>query len=106
MSNNFPKDYSELTLEYLNKALYQKIHNEIISFKEGEKIEPGFTGKIVRIIPKYKENKENFPKSFIIKFQTDNIGIKTFMTKIKAYEKEIKIYEILNKINKLNTPKT
>ena len=105
MSNNFPKDYSELTLEYLNKALYQKIHNEIISFKEGEKIEPGFTGKIVRIIPKYKENKENLPKSFIIKFQTDNIGIKTFMTKIKAYEKEIKIYEILNKINKLNTPK-
>ena len=107
MSKNFPKDFSELSIEYLNKVLFPKLKSEIISYKEGEKIEPGFTGKIVRIIPQYKENKENkenLPKSFIIKFHTDNINIRTFMSKIKAYEKEIKIYEILNKINKLNTP--
>ena len=104
MSNKFPNDVSELTIEYLNKVLYPKIKNEIISFKEGEKIDPGFTGKVIRIIPQYKDSNVNSPKKFIIKFQTDNINIRTFMSKIKAYEKEIKIYEILNKINKLNTP--
>ena len=104
MSSKFPRDYSELTIEYLNKVLSPKLKNEIISYKEGERMEPGFTGEVVRIIPQYKEYKENLPKSLIIKFHSDNKNIQAFMSKIKGYEKEIKIYEILNSINKLNTP--
>ena len=103
MSTSFPSDYASLTVDYLNKVLEPKFNNKIISFKEGEKIEAGFTGQVYRIIPEYKEKKENLPKSLIIKFQTDNIGIRNFMSKIKGYEKEIKIYPILNLIQKLNT---
>ena len=103
MSTTFPSDYSSLTVDYLNKVLEPKFNNEIISFKEGEKIEAGFTGQVYRIIPEFKEQKENLPKSLIIKFQTDILGIRNFMSKIKGYEKEIKIYPILKSIKKLNT---
>ena len=105
MEDNFPKEFSELTLDYLNKVLEVKLNTKIISFKEGEKIEPGFTGKVFRIIPEYKEPKENLPKSLIIKFQTDNTGIRAFMAKLQAYKKEIKIYEILNTIKELYSAK-
>ena len=105
MSDIFPKKYSEITLEYLNKVLEPKLNSKLVSFKKGEEIEPGFTGEVTRIIPEFKEINENLPKSLIIKFQTDNQGIRTFMAKIKGYEKEIKIYEILNSINELNTAK-
>ena len=104
-SNQFPKKYSELTLEYLNKVLEPSFKSKLISFKQGEEIEPGFTGEVFKIIPEYEEKKENLPKSLVIKFQTENEGIRNFMAKIKGYEKEIKIYEILNSINELNTPK-
>ena len=105
MSDIFPKKYSEITSEYLNKVLEPKFNTEIISFKKGEEIEPGFTGEVIRIIPQFKELKESLPKSLIFKFQTANQGIREFMAKIKGYEKEIKIYEILNSIKELNTPK-
>ena len=101
----FPKNFSELTLEYLNKSLKPKFNTKIVSFKKGEEIEPGFTGEVFKIIPEFKEKNENLPKSLIIKFQTENEGIRNFMAKIKGYEKEIKIYEILNSIKELNTPK-
>ena len=100
----FPKNYSEITLEYLNKVLEPKLNSKIISFKKGEEIKPGFTGEVHKIIPEFKEKAENLPKSLIIKFQTENEGIRSFMAKIKGYEKEIKIYEILNSIKELNTP--
>ena len=102
---SFPKNYSEITLEYLNKVLEPKFNSKIISFKKGEEIDPGFTGEVCKIIPEFKEKNENLPKCLVLKFQTENQGIRNFMTKIKGYEKEIKIYEILNSIKELNTPK-
>jgi len=104
-SIQFPKKYSELSLEYLNKVLEPVFKSKIISYNKGEEIEPGFTGEVFKIIPEYEEKKEDLPKSLVIKFQTENEGIRNFMAKIKGYEKEIKIYEILNSISELNTPK-
>ena len=101
----FPKNYSEITLEYLNKVLEPKFNSKLISFKKGEEINPGFTGEVYKIIPEFGEKNENLPKSLVIKFQTENPNIRNFMAKIKGYDKEIKIYEILNSIKELNTPK-
>ena len=104
---SFPSNFSEITVEYLNKVLEPIFNSKIISFTQGSPIEPGFTGEIIRIIPEYENKSENnLPKCFIIKFQTSNKGINKFMTKIKGYEKEQKIYEILKPYEKeLNLPK-
>ncbi len=98
---SFPSNFSEITVEYLNKVLEPIFNSKIISFTQGSPIEPGFTGEIIRIIPEYENKSENnLPKCFIIKFQTSNKGINKFMTKIKGYEKEQKIYEILKPYEK------
>ena len=108
MSENlsFPTTYKELTVEWLNKILEKELKTKIISFNEGEKVDPGFTGEVFRIIPKYeKENNKNLPKSFIIKSQTSHSGINSFLTKIQGYSKEIQIYYLLSKIENLNVAK-
>ena len=103
--SSFPTNFSEITLDFLNKALENQFKSHIISFNKGDEIEPGFTGEVNSIDIFFNEKNDNLPKSLIIKFQTSNPGINAFMTKIKGYEKEIKIYEILSNISDLNIAK-
>ena len=102
---SFPTTYSEITIDFLNKVLENQFNSKIISFNKGKELEPGFTGEINRINIKFESKNDNLPKSLIIKFQTSNEGINAFMTKIKGYEKEIKIYKILSNISSLNMAK-
>ena len=102
---SFPTTYDELTIEFLNKALENQFKSKIISFNKGKELEPGFTGEIHRINLTFENKSDNLPKSSIIKFQTSNEGINSFMTKIQGYEKEIKIYKILSNISELNVAK-
>ena len=102
---SFPNNFSELTLDFLNSVLENQFNSKIISFKKGKDLEPGFTGEVHRISLSFEEPKNNFPKTLIIKFQTSNPGINSVMTKIKGYEKEIKIYNIISNIPELNLPK-
>ena len=103
--SSFPTNISEITVDFLNKVLENQFKSKIISFNKGDDIEPGFTGEVNRIVLTFTEKKDNLPKSLILKFQTSNPGINAFMTKIKGYEKEIKIYEILSNIPDLNVAK-
>ena len=101
----FPKNFSELTLDFLNSVLEKEFNSRIKSFTKGKELDPGFTGEVHRISLVFTEEKDKLPKSLIIKFQTSNSGINAFMTKIKGYEKEIKIYKIISNIIELNLPK-
>ena len=101
----FPKNFSELTLDFLNSVLEKEFNSRIKSFTKGKELEPGFTGKVHRISLVFTEEKDNLPKSLIIKFQTSNSGVNAFMTKIKGYEKKLKIYKIISNIIELNLPK-
>lgn len=101
-ANTFPITYKELTVEWLNTVLPFGIK----SFKEGEKITPGFTGEVVRIIPEYKNPSPLFPQSFILKFATSNPGINKLLTDTRGYLKEIKLYKAFSEYwVLLNTPR-
>ncbi|MCQ2816564.1 MAG: ecdysteroid 22-kinase family protein [archaeon] len=102
----FPKNSKELTVEWLSKSLESVLNTKIISFSFGDPILPGFTGEVIRIIPKYEKDSPNLPSSFIIKFATANEGIRQFLTNIKGYLKEIKIYKLFKelRIEKLLLP--
>ena len=102
---SFPMNFSEITVDFLNKALKDQLKSSIKSFSKGKEIEPGFTGEVIRILLSYEDNNESLPKNLILKFQTSNPGINAFMTKIHGYENEIKIYQILSSISGLNLPK-
>jgi len=106
MSEAFiPSNFSEINVEFLNKALENQFKSKIESFSKGKELEPGFTGEVVRIIPTFCEKKGILPKSLILKFQTSNPGINAFITKIHGYENEINIYKILSNIPELRVPK-
>jgi UDP-2,3-diacylglucosamine pyrophosphatase LpxH len=102
---SIPTNFSEITVDFLNKVLIDQLKSRIKSFSKGKEIEPGFTGEVIRILLSFEDNNECLPKSLIIKFQTSNPGINAFMTKIHGYENEIKIYQILSSITELNLPK-
>ena len=101
----FPNTFSDLSLEFLNTALEKKFNSKIISFTKGKELEAGFTGEVFRISLAFENSNDDLPKSLIIKLQTSNPGINSFIKNIQGYEKEIKIYDILSKISELNLPR-
>ena len=102
----FPTSFSELTNDWLSQISISHFPSKIISFSEGDKIAEGFTGEVVRIIPKYETEKEENPQTLIIKFATSNPGINQLLTNTKGYLKEIELYKVLYKYEDfLHVPK-
>ena len=91
----FPNTFSDLSLEFLNTALEKRFNSKIVSFTKGKELEAGFTGEVFRISLTFKNSNDDLPKTLIIKLQTSNPGINSFIKNIQGYEKEIKIYDIL-----------
>ena len=101
-AKTFPITYTEVTLEWLNSVLPFKIK----SYTEGEKVSPGFTGEVIRLIPEYENPSTSNPKSFILKFATSNPGINKLLTDTRGYLKEIELYKVLSShSDKLHCPK-
>lgn len=100
-----PNSFSDITVDWLNSVLSSKFLTKILSFELGSPIEEGYTGEIFRIIPKYNDKSDSLPISLIIKLATKNPGINKLLTETRGYEKEIKLYPELSKINSLNLPK-
>ncbi|ORX43817.1 hypothetical protein BCR36DRAFT_586513 [Piromyces finnis] len=108
MAIPIPESKDEITVEYLNQILKDSIlnnNNKIISIKDGENIPPSFKSEVFRIIPTYKNDNYNLPKSLIIKLATKNSGINALLQNIQGYYKEVQFYKQLEKLPELKTPK-
>jgi len=107
MVESIPKNKQEITVQYLNNVLKEKVlknNNKIISIKDGEGIQQDFKSEVYRIIPTYEHEDEQLPKSLIIKLATKNPGINSLLQNIQGYYKEEQFYKQLGQIPEIKTP--